>query len=148
MLQSHKIESEHSDQDNEPTKQEAHPLSHKIGSELMNQEPPTDFKAVSNPASLPPLSCASDDHMETSGINIDQMEAENTQVEGQASDMFLPSDVMELISDYCKESNLELVAYSQSSGSASPIDTVSTDQILFDDDDNEQCNFKMSVTLK
>ena len=132
LLQSHEIESEHTDEDEEPIVQDTH------------------VEAVLNPGSLLSLLCANDDliNMEMGGVNVDQMEAENTQFEGQASDVFLHDDIMDLIGDYGKQSNIELVTYSQSSGSASSSDIVSTDKILCGSNDNQQPSFKMSGMLK
>ena len=157
VLQSHKIESEHSDQDKEPTVQEAHveavvnpgallPLSDDIESDFMDEQHTTDLEAELNPGSSLPLLCDSDNliNMEMGG----QTEVENTEVEEQASDMVLHYDIMDLFSDYCKQSNIELVTCSQSSGSASPSYIVSIDERLCSSKDNKQSDFKMSVSLK
>ena len=76
---------------------------------------------------------------------------ENTQVKGQASDLIVNDDIMNLISDYAKQSNFQLVTYSQSSGSAgSPSQSyiAATDEILCDSKDNKQSVSNMSVSLK
>ena len=117
VLQSHEIESEHSDQGEESTAQEAHaetvvnpaallPLSDHIESELTDELTTTDLEAVLDPGSLLPWLCDSDDliDMEIDG----QMEGENTQVEGQHSDMVVNDDIMDLFSDYGKQSNFQL----------------------------------------
>ena len=147
VLQSHEIESEHSDQDKEPTAQEAHveavvnpaallPLSDHIESELMDELTTTDLEAVLDPGSSLPSLCDSDDliDMETDG----QTEAENTQIEGQDSDVVVNDDIMDLFSDYGKQSNFQLVTYSQLSGSAGSAPQsyiASTDKILYDSKD-------------
>ena len=115
----------------------------------MDELTTTDLEAVLDPGSSLPSLCDSDDliDMETDG----QMEAENTQVEGQASDVVVNDDIMDLFSDYGKQSNFQLVTYSQlsgSAGSASQSYIASTDKILCDSKDNEQSDFKMSVSLK
>ena len=192
LLQSHEIESEHTDEEptvndndvesvvnpgaslplsqeieSEPTDEEptvnnndveavvnpgaSLPLSHEIESEPMDEEPTindNDVEAIVNPGASLPLSCDNDAliNMETCGFNIDQMEAENTQVEGQASDLFLRDDIMDLIDGYCKQSNVELVNYSLSSGSALPGDIFATNENVCHS--NEHSYFIMSGTLK
>ena len=160
MLQSHEIESEHNDQDEEPTAQEAHveavvnpgallPLSDHIESELMDELTTTDLEAVLDPGSSLPLLCDSDDLIDKEMDG--QTEVENTQVEGQASDVVVNDDIMDLFSDYNKQSNIQLVTYSQSSGSAGSVSQsyiASTDEILCDSKDNEVSDFKMNVSLK
>ena len=85
VLQSHEIESDHSDEDKQPTPQEAHietvvnpaallPLSGQIESEHTHELTTTDLEAVLDPGSSLPLLCDSDDviDMEMDG----QMEVE------------------------------------------------------------------------
>ena len=58
---------------------------------------------------------------------------------------------MDLISDYAKQSNFQLVTYSQSAGSAgSPAHSyiAGTNEILCDSKDNKQSVSNMSVSLK
>ena len=65
--------------------------------------------------------------------------------------MVVNDDSMHLFSDYSKQSNFQLVTYSQLSGSAVSVSQsyiASTDKILCDSKDNKQSDFKMSVSLK
>ena len=124
-------------------------MSGHIESELTHELTTTDLEAVLDPGSLLPLICDTDDliDIETDG----QTEMEITQVEGQASDVVVNDDIMDFFSDYSKQSNFQLVTYSQSSGSegsASQSYTATTDEILCDSKDNEQSVFKMSLSLK
>ena len=105
------------------------------------------MEAVLDPGSSLPSLCDSDAviEMEMDG----QMEPENTQVEGQASDLIVNDDIMDLISNYTKQSNFQLVTYSQSSGSAGSQSYIAaTDEILCDSKDNEQSVSNMSMSLK
>ena len=160
MLQSHEIESDHSDQDQQPTTLEADvegvvnpddllPLSGHIESELNNEVTTTDVEELLGLNSLLPSLCGSNDlvDMEMDG----QMEADNTQVEGQAFDVVVNDEIMDLFSDDGKQSNFPLVTYSDSSGSvasASPSFIAAIKEILCYSKNKEQSDFKFSDSLK
>ena len=108
VLQSHEIESDHSDQDQQPTTLEADvegvvnpddllPLSGHIESELNNEVTTTDVEELLGPNSSLPSLCGSNDlvDMEMDG----QTEVDNTQVEGQAFDVVVNDEIMDLFSD-------------------------------------------------
>ena len=112
MLQSHEIESDHSDQDQQPTTQEAdvegvvNPddlvwLSGKIESELNDEGTTTDVEESLGPNSSLLSLCVSNHvvDMETDG----QTEADNTQVEGQAFDVVVNDEIMDLFSNDGKQ---------------------------------------------
>ena len=85
--------------------------------------------------------------METDG----QMEVGNTQVEGQAFDVVVNDEIMDLFSDDGKQSNFPLVTYSDSCGSvgsASPSSIAATNEILCYSENEEQSEFKISISLK
>ena len=161
---SHKIESKHTDEDQESTTKDTHieavvntdaslPLSYQIESECMDEEPTvkdTDIEAAVNPDASLPLSCDNDAliNMETVGFNFYQTEVDNTQVKGQASDLFLDDHIIDLIGGYSKQNNIEHVTYSHSSGSASPGDICAINEMVCGSNDYEPLDFKMSCTLK
>ena len=158
MLQSHEIESDQSDQDQQPTTLEAdvegvvNPddlvwLSGKIESELNDEGTTTDVEELLGPNSSL-LSLCGSNHvvMEMDG----QMEADNTHVEGQAFDVVVNDEIMDLFSDDGKQSNFPLVTNSDSCGSvgsASPSSVAATNEILCYSENEEQSEFKISILI-
>ena len=160
VFQSHKIESDHSEQDQQPTTLEADvegvvnpddlvQLSGKIESELNDEGTTTAVEELLGPNSSLLSLCGSNHvvDMEMDG----QMEADNTQVEGQAFDVVVNDEIMDLFSDNGKHSNFPLVTYSDSCGSvgsASPSSVAATNEILCYSENEEQSEFKISISLK
>ena len=165
LLQSHKIEIENTDEES-PVKDTGDTgkvvntgsplqISQEIESENTDEElfvkDTGDTGEVVNMCASLPFSCDSDTiiAVETSAFNMDKMEveAENTLVEGQPSDFLFSDDVMDIIDGYCKQSNMKLVNYSHSSGSASACDVFDTNEGE-NNNDSKQSYSQVNVSLK